>query len=165
MFIIVLLSAFVTLSWSPTLEAASASSLENVIFRWVDEKGKIHYGSEAPKGVEVETIQMASHTPSTPSASADTASSTSKKSRNTKTQGKRSAGTSRKTTKKKRKAPSSTALERQRISRRSKCIEAKAKLRRIDNKFRSGFTGRQGERLRERQQVWTMIKNEFCSPP
>lgn len=229
MFIIVLLSAFWLACWSPAVEAGNSVAPAGGVFRWVDETGQVHYGTEVPAGVDAQPLRIETSAPTAgavallpadkstarSSARSSTKSTNKSKSAAKTTTGKAAAktssaqaatqesatqesatqtlatqdwatqtasvsvadvekatkttfakATSTKAAKKKRKpsAPSAAALERQRLSRRSKCIEAKAKLRRIDNKFRSGFKGPEGERLRERQQTWTMVKNEYCAP-
>lgn len=139
----------------------------------------MNYGTEVPLGVDARPVAIATATPQVASSisgvvvattakasSAAVATKVTKAPKAPKAPKATKATKATKAAKKKRTpgAPSAAALERQRLSRRSKCIEAKAKLRRIDNRFRAGFKGAEGERLRERQQTWTMVKNEFCSP-
>lgn len=136
------------------------------ILRWIDAQGRVHFGEEAPTGVNAERINLpavARAPKPSPSSEApkEVKKPAPKKPKKKTAEPKPKKKSSRK--KSARKAPTTAALERQRLSHRSKCIEAQAKLRRIETRLRQGVKTKQGERLRERQHSWGIVKREYCT--
>lgn len=136
------------------------------ILRWVDAQGRVHFGEEAPAGdnVKVKRIKLpaAAKAPK-PSPPIETQKELKKPASKKKPAPKKKASAKKTKKKPKKKAQTSASLERQRLSHRSKCIEAQAKLRRIETRLRQGVKAKQGERLRERQHSWGIIKREYCT--
>jgi hypothetical protein len=127
----------------------------------------VHYTECPPANYVSEKLDMLvldDHTSSRAKASAGSVASSSSKSS--------ASASSKSTTKrstssrsKKSSQPSGAALKRQLLARQARCNEARAKIRRIEDQFRRGYTTKQGERLRERHRQWSAVSRDNCSPP